>query len=177
MLCWDRNRLCVVFVNLACSIVPSVPAQWKICNQKTVCKRFSCLGASLWCYKSWVGINVSYGKGRKIQEFCKIKLAYLLSFVICCIPERKNKEITTKVLRTQQITKEALFCKFLNFSTPLSKTSPQAPTAWVACVCTSLFRQLDCRTLQEVTWIPQSIQFLPRPAWHQSPRSSTAVRI
>ena len=74
-----------------------------------------------------MGINVSYGKGRKI---CKIKLAYLLSFVICCVLGNL----------------EALFCKFLNFSTLtitdinshsnsyiIKLTSPQAPTAWVAC--------------------------------------------
>ena len=34
----------------------------------------------------WVGINASYGnKGRKKSRICKIKLAYLLFFVICCV--------------------------------------------------------------------------------------------
>ena len=63
---------------------------------------------------------------------------------------KKNKEITTKVPKTHQISKkregrQALFCKFLNFSalaiTGINshsnsckmKDSPQAPTAWVAC--------------------------------------------
>ena len=91
-----------------------------------------------------------------VEKF-KNLLAYLLFyslfnsnnyfFLLDRIPEQKNKEITTKVPRTHQIQRregrQALFCKFLNFSTLTMtgtnshsnsykiKDSPPNPTAWV----------------------------------------------
>ena len=66
-----------------------------------------------------------------VEKFKNLLKAYLLFysllnsnnyfFLLDRIPEQKNKEITTKVPRTHQIQRregrQALFCKFLNFST------------------------------------------------------------
>ena len=91
-------------------------------------------------------------------------LCYLLcpgyfggDFLIFSIPERKNKEITSKVPR------QALFCKFLNYQILAPKPPPLGSPAAAHHSSANLTLPLYCRTLQEVTWIPAGLITRPRP--------------